>query len=128
MTGSFNVEWLPGGVLLQTRTGTLTVQQAEQYVAAVKLEVSKAPSPWGAVIDTRGAAAQSEEVQEVIQRLIKFVVANKVARIAMVSTSAITAMQQRRVTTAPGMHDPSTVSFHQDLDEAVAEVRNDLTK
>jgi len=128
MTGSFNLEWLPGGVLLQTRTGTLTVQQAEQYVAAVKLEVSRAPNPWGAVIDTRGAAAQSEEVQEAIQRLIKFVVANKVARIAMVSTSAITAMQQRRVTTAPGMHDPSTVSFHQDLDEAVAEVRNALTK
>ena len=128
MTGSFNVEWLPGGVLLQTRTGTLTVQQAEQYVAAVKLEVAKAPSPWGAVIDTRGAAAQSEEVQEVIQRLIKFVVANKVARISMVSTSAITAMQQRRVTTAPGMHEPSTVSFHQDLDEAVADVRNALTK
>ncbi len=77
MTGSFNVEWLPGGVLLQTRTGTLTVQQAEQYVAAVKLEIAKAPSPWGAVIDTRGAAAQSEEVQEVIQRLIKFVVADQ---------------------------------------------------
>jgi hypothetical protein len=128
MTGSFNVEWLRGGVLLQTRTGTLTVQQAEQYVAAVKLEVAKAPSPWGAVIDTRAAAAQSEEVKEVIQRLIKFVVANKVARIAMVSTSAITAMQQRRVTTAPGMHDPSTVSFHQDFDEAVTEVRNALAK
>lgn len=128
MTGSFNVEWLPGGVLLQARTGTLTVAQAEQYVAAVKLEVAKAPSRWGAVIDTRGAAAQSEEVQEVIQRLIKFVVAHKVARIAMVSTSAITAMQQRRVTTAPGMHDPSTVSFHQDLDEAVADVRSALTK
>jgi hypothetical protein len=126
MTGSFNVEWLDGGVLLQTRTGTLTVAQAEQYVAAVKLEVSKAPTPWGAVIDTRGAAAQSEEVQAVIQGLIKFVVASKVARIATVSTSAITAMQQRRVTTAPGMHDPSTVSFHQDLDEAVAEVRNAL--
>ncbi len=127
MTGSFNVQWLPGGVLLQTRTGSLTVQQAEQYAAAVKSEVSKAPSPWGAVVDTRGAAAQSEEVQEVIQGLIKFVVAANVARIAMVSTSAITAMQQRRVTTAPGMHDPSTVSFHQDLDEAVAEVRNALT-
>ena len=128
MTGSFDVEWLPGGVLLQTRTGSLTVQQAEQYVAAVKGEVSKAPSPWGAVIDTRGAAAQSVEVQEVIQHLIKFVVAAKVARIAMVSTSAITAMQQRRVTTAPGMHDPSTVSFHQDLDEAIADVRSALAK
>lgn len=127
MAGSFNVEWLSGGVLLQTRTGTLTVPQAQEYVAAVKREVSRAPSPWGAVIDTRAAAAQSEEVQEVIQGLIKFVVANKVARIAMVSTSAITAMQQRRVTTAPGMHDPSTVSFHQDLDAAVADVRSALT-
>jgi len=37
-------------------------------------------------------------------------------------------MQQRRVTTAPGMHDPSTVSFHQDLDQAIAEVRNAFTE
>jgi hypothetical protein len=128
MPGSFKVEWLAGGVLLQTRTGTLTVEQAEQYVAAAKVEILKAPARWGAVIDTRAAAAQSEEVQEVIQGLIKFVVAHKVVRIAMVSTSAITAMQQRRVTTAPGMHDPSTVSFHQDLDEAIADVRNALAK
>jgi hypothetical protein len=28
MTGSFSVEWLDDGVLLQTRTGTLTVAQA----------------------------------------------------------------------------------------------------
>jgi hypothetical protein len=28
MTGSFNVEWLPVGVLLQTRAGTLTVRKA----------------------------------------------------------------------------------------------------
>jgi protein-tyrosine phosphatase len=124
MAGSFKVEWLPGGVLLQTRTGSLTVEQAEQYVAAAKLAIAKAPSRWGAVVDTRGAPAQSEEVQELIQGLIKFVVANKVVRIAMVSTSVITTMQQRRVTTAPGMHDPSTVSFHQDLDEAVAHVRS----
>ena len=128
MAGSFKVEWLPGGILLQTRTGSLTVEQAEQYVAAAKLEIAKAPSPWGAVVDTRGAPAQSEEVQALIQRLIQFVVANNVARIAMVSTSAITTMQQRRVTTAPGMHDPSTVSFHQDLDEAIAAVRSALTK
>ncbi len=124
MSGSFKVEWLPGGVLLQTRTGSLTVEQAEQYVAAAKAAVTAAPSRWGAVVDTRGAPAQSEEVQEIIQGLIKFVVANRVTRIAMVSTSVITAMQQRRVTTAPGMHDPSTVTFHQDLDEAIADVRS----
>ena len=128
MAGSFKIEWLPGGVLLQTRTGSLTTEQAEQYVAAAKLAISKAPGRWGAVVDTRGAPAQSEEVQELIQGLIKFVVASKVVRIAMVSTSVITTMQQRRVTTAPGMHDPSTVSFHQDLDEAVAEVRSAIAQ
>ena len=127
MAGSFTIEWLPGGILLQTRTGSLTVEQAEQYIAAAKLEVAKAPTPWGAVVDTRGAPPQSEDVQELIQGLIKFVVAHKVVRIAMVSTSVITTMQQRRVTTAPGMHDPSTVTFHQDLDEAIAEVRSALT-
>lgn len=127
MAGSFSIEWLPGGILLQTRTGSLTVEQAEQYIAAAKLEVAKAPTPWGAVVDTRGAPPQSEDVQELIQGLIKFVVAHKVVRIAMVSTSVITTMQQRRVTTAPGMHDPSTVTFHQDLDEAIAEVRSALT-
>jgi hypothetical protein len=126
MAGSFKIEWLAGGILLQTRTGSLTVEQAEQYIAAAKLEIAKAPTPWGAVVDTRGAPPQSEEVQELIQGLIKFVVAHKVARVAMVSTSVITTMQQRRVTTAPGMHDPSTVSFHQDLDEAIAEVRSVL--
>jgi hypothetical protein len=124
VAGSFKIEWLPGGVLLQTRTGSLTVEQAEQYVAAAKVAILKAPARWGAVVDTRGAPAQSQEVQELIQGLIKFVVANRVMRIAMVSTSVITTMQQRRVTTAPGMHDPSTVSFHQDLDEAIADVRS----
>ena len=124
MAGSFKVEWLPGGVLLQTRSGSLTVEEAEQYIAAAKREIAKAPGRWGAVVDTRGAPAQSEEVQELIRGLIKFVEANKVVRIAMVSTSVITTMQQRRVTTAPGMHDPSTVSFHQDLDEAIADVRS----
>jgi hypothetical protein len=128
MAGSFTIEWLAGGILLQTRTGSLTVQQAEQYIAAAKLEIAKAPAPWGAVVDTRGAPPQSEDVQELIQGLIKFVVAHKVVRIAMVSTSVITTMQQRRVTTAPGMHDPSTVSFHQDLDEAIAEVRSALAQ
>jgi hypothetical protein len=123
MSGSFKIEWLLGGILLQTRSGSLTVEQAQQYVDAAKREIAKAPRPWGAVVDARGAPAQSEEVQALIQGLIRYVVANNVSRIAMVSTSAITTMQQRRVTTAPGMHDPSTVSFHQDLDEAVAAVR-----
>jgi hypothetical protein len=62
-------------------------------------------------------------VQEIIQGLIKYVTAKGVLRIALVSTRATTEIQQRRVTTAPGMHDPSTVSTHRDLDQAIADVR-----
>ena len=124
MPGSFKVEWLPGGVLLQTRTGSLTVEQAERYVAAAKHEIARAPGRWGAVVDTRGAPPQSEEVQKLIRGLIKFVEANKVVRIANGIDE-----RHHHDATPPGhdstrMHDPSTVSFHQDLDEAIAAVRS----
>jgi hypothetical protein len=119
MAGTFSVEWLPGGVLLQRRTGLLTPDQAKAYVAAVEQAVQNAPARWGAVVDTREALAQTDEVQQVIQRLIQFVITKNVERVAVVSTSAITGNQQRRITTAPGMHDPSTVTFHGDYDEAL---------
>jgi hypothetical protein len=123
MAGTFNVEWLPGGVLLQRRTGMLTPEQARDYVAAVELAVASRPTPWGSVVDTRNATAQSEEVQSIIQDLIQFVVSHDVKRVALVSTSVVTGLQQRRITIGPGMHDPSTVGFFTDYDEAVADVR-----
>ena len=128
MAGTFEVEWLPGGILLQRRAGLFTVEQARAYVAAVEKAVKAAPPAWGAVIDTRSAPAQTEDVQEIIQRLIQFVVAKKVQRIALVSTSVVTGLQQRRITTAPGMHDPSTVAFYSDFDEALAAVRSALAE
>jgi hypothetical protein len=124
MTGTFSVEWLSDGVLLQRRTGMLTVEQANDYVAAVELAIASRPSPWGAVVDTRSASPQTEEVQSIIQGLIQFVVASDVKRVALVSTSVVTGLQQRRITTGPGMHDPATVGFFTDFDEAVADVRS----
>jgi hypothetical protein len=126
MSGTFQIEWLPGGVLLQTRAGLFSVEEAEAYVAAVDRAMASAPSPWGAVVDARGAPAQTEQVQAIIQRLIKLVDAKQARQIAIVVTSAITRIQQQRITTEPGMHDPSKVSFHHDLDEAVAQVRTVL--
>jgi hypothetical protein len=122
MAGTFSIEWLPGGVLLQRRAGLLTTEQAEAYVAAVKKAIQNAPARWGAVVDTREAVAQTDEVQRIIQGLIQFVVTKNVKLVAIVSTSAITGIQQRRITTAPGMHDPSTLRFHSDYDEALADV------
>jgi hypothetical protein len=127
MAGSFEVEWLPGGLLLQRRQGVFTVEEARAYVAAVETAVASAPAVWGAVIDTRTAGAQTEPVQAVIQDLIQFVNAKGVKRVAFVRGSAVNGMQQRRVATGPGMHDRSTVSFHVDFDEAVADLRSALT-
>lgn len=124
MAGTFSVEWLPGGVLLQRRSGLFTPDQANDYVAAVKLAVKDAPARWGAVVDARTAVAQTDEVQEIIQHLIQFVVSKNVKRVAIVSTSAVTGIQQKRITTAPGMHDPSTIAFYSDYDAAVADVRS----
>ena len=123
MAGTFNIEWLSGNVLLQRRSGMFTVDEAKGYVAAVKEAVKKAPVRWGAVVDTRNAVAQTDEVQALIQELIQYVVTKGVKRVAIVSTSTITGLQEKRITTAPGMHDPSTIAFYSDYDAAVADVR-----
>ena len=123
MAGSYSVEWRTGGVLLQRRTGLLTAEDARGYAAAVKAALRSVPPSWGAVVDIRDAIAQTEEVQAIIQDLIRYVVSKKVCRIAFVTKSALTGIQQRRMTTAPGMHDPSTVAFYQDLNEAMDDVR-----
>ena len=126
MAGTFSVEWMPGGVLLQRRTGLFTAEQANGYVDAVKEAVKTAPARWGAVVDAREAVAQNDEVQAIIQSLIQYVVSKNVKRVAIVTTSAVTGIQQKRITTAPGMHDPSTVAFYSDFDAAVADVRKAL--
>jgi hypothetical protein len=123
VAGTFKVEWLPGGVLLQRRGGLFSVDEANNYVAAVKEAVRSAPARWGAVVDARDAVAQSEDVQAIIQGLIQYVVSKNVKRVAIVTTSALTGFQQKRITTAPGMHAPATVGFHHDYDAALAEVR-----
>ncbi|HET9186334.1 MAG TPA: hypothetical protein VFN80_00145 [Acidothermaceae bacterium] len=123
MAGTFSVEWLPGGVLLQRRGGLFSVDEANRYVAAVKAAIRSAPPKWGAVVDAREAVAQTDEVQAIIQGLIQYVVSKNVTRVAIVTKSALAGIQQRRITTAPGMHDPKTIGFHDDYDAALAEVR-----
>ena len=123
MAGTFSVEWLPGGVLLQRRGGLFTVDEANRYVATVKDAIRSAPPKWGAVVDAREAVAQTDEVQAIIQGLIQYVVSKNVTRVAIVTKSALAGIQQKRITTAPGMHDPKTVGFHDNYDAALAEVR-----
>ena len=75
------------------------------------------------MVDAREAVAQTDEVQAIIQGLIQYVVSKNVTRVAIVTKSALAGIQQKRITTAPGMHDPRTIGFHEDYDAALAEVR-----
>jgi hypothetical protein len=126
MAGTFTVDWLPGGVLLQRRTGVLTPEQAKDYVAAVQRAITAAPPSWGVLVDARDAAPQNDEVQALIQGLIKYTVDHDVKRVAVVTKSAITGIQQRRITTAPGMHDMSTIAFFSDYDVALSGLVREL--
>jgi hypothetical protein len=123
VAATYTVEWFQPGILLLRRTGLMSVDEASEYAATAARMVATAPVRWGAVVDVRGAVAQTDEVQQIIQRIIQAFVSKNVARIAMVSSSAITEMQQRRVATEPGMHDPKTLALYRDFDEAVADVK-----
>jgi hypothetical protein len=120
----YTVEWFQPGILLLRRSGLMSVDDANDYAATAARLVQTAPARWGAVVDVRGASAQTEQVQAIVQRIIQAFVSRNVARMAMVSSSTITEMQQRRVATAPGMHDPKTLAFFNDFDAAVADVRS----
>jgi hypothetical protein len=126
VAGTYTVEWFQPGILLLRRTGLMSVDEASEYAATAARMVTTAPARWGAVVDVRGAVAQTDEVQHIVQRIIQAFVSKNVARIAMVSSSAITEMQQRRVAIAPGMHDPKTLAFYRDFDEAVADVKTTI--
>jgi transcriptional regulator GlxA family with amidase domain len=123
VAATYTVEWLQPGILLLRRTGLMSVDEASEYAATAARMATTAPARWGAVVDVRGAVAQTDEVQQIIQRIIQAFVSKNVARIAMVSSSAITEMQQRRVATGPGMHDPKTLALYRDFDQAVADVK-----
>jgi len=47
-------------------------------------------------------------------------------RIAIVGNSALTQMQQKRITTGPGLHDKDKIAFHTDMDEAIRDVKRVL--
>jgi hypothetical protein len=123
MSDTYQVEWLSGGILLQRRSGVLAIDDAKKYVAAIKAAIASAPERWGILVDTRAARAQTEEVQHVIQEQIRYATSHHVAWVAVVTSGAITHLQQRRITTEPGMHDPSSISFHSDYTEALNAVQ-----
>ncbi len=123
MAGTFEVAWLPGGILLLRRSGMLTVDEANAYVAAALAALEKTPARWAAIVDLRRSVAQTDDVQTLVQDLVKQVASKNPQRMAVVSGSAITTIQERRITIGPGLHDPSTVVFHDDYDAALAELK-----
>jgi hypothetical protein len=123
MAGSFEVKWLAGGILLLRRSGLFTLDEARAYVTAAEKELTKTPVRWGAIVDLRQAIAQTDEVQELVQGLVRKVAAKGPLRMAVVTTSTITTIQERRITIGPGLHDAATTDFFDDYDTALQAMR-----
>lgn len=126
MPGSYEIEWQPGDILLMRRSGFFTVPEAEEYVGAAKDAMATAPEAWGLVVDVRAAPPQSEEVQAILTRLMRFTVSRGVRRTAVVAAQAVTNLQQKRITTKPGLHDRDAIAFHSSIDDAFDDVRQAL--
>ncbi len=71
MAATYTVEWIQPGILLLRRTGLMSVDEASEYAATAARMVTTAPARWGAVVDVRGAVAQTDEVQQIVQRIIQ---------------------------------------------------------
>lgn len=123
MSASFEFAWRDDGILMVRRTGLMTLQDADDYLDATRRAHQDAPQVWGIVVDVRDAPPQTDAVQAKIQDVVQFHVAAGVRRVAIVGKSVVTQMQQKRITTGPGLHAQDKIGFYTDLDEAISDVK-----
>jgi hypothetical protein len=122
MSGTFDVEWQPDGVLLLRRTGLLSLDEGIAYAAAAKKAIRAAPADWAILVDLRDAGA-GDEVRAQIGSIVQYSVKHNVRQIAVVTMTAAEGIQQRRISTAPNLVDSSVIAFYTDVDEARAALR-----
>lgn len=124
MPASFEFSWRDDGILMVKRSGFMTLEEADEYLEATRKAAESAPAMWGIVVDVRDAPPQRGDVQAKIQDVAAFHAAQRgMRRIAVVGSSVLTQMQQKRITTGPGLHDKSKIAFHTDIDEAIRDVK-----
>lgn len=96
------------------------VEDFQAYLAEVTQAIDAAPASWAIVVDTSDAPPQSEEVSQSLNYLQKYVIERGAAFVAVVTSKTVTALQQRRLLTGPGMHETGTVGFYDDFASARA--------
>jgi hypothetical protein len=124
MAGTFEISWDEPSVLHVRRSGLFSLDDAASYQVAMERALAAARPPFGIVVDVRGAPAQSEEVQPTLERVMRATEQAGVTCVAIVADSTITKIQQRRMTTQPGVHAVDAVTFHTELDAALQHVRD----
>lgn len=123
MAGTFEVNWDEPSVLHVRRTGLFSHDDAESYRVTMERVLAGAVPPWGIVVDVRGAPAQIPDVQPILEQVMRRTEESGVTCVAIVVDSSVTKMQQRRLTTQPGLHAVDAVTFHTELDDALLHVR-----
>lgn len=124
MGGSFEVAWADSSLLQVRRSGLFSVAEAESYQAAMEEALRAARPPWGIVVDVRGAPAQSVAVQPILEGVMRRTEEAGVCRVAIVVESAVTKLQQRRLTGAPGAHSSDSVVYFTEVGAAIQDVRS----
>jgi hypothetical protein len=128
VSGSYEINWDEPRVLHVRRSGLFTMTDATNYRVAMERELKAAAPPWGLVVDVRGAPAQTPDVQPTLERVMRSTEKAGVAIVAIVVDSTITKMQQRRMTTQPGLHSVDSVTFHTEVEDALQTVRDAVAK
>jgi hypothetical protein len=123
MPGTYEINWDNPSVLHVRRSGLFSIDDAHSYQRDMERALQSAVRPWGIVVDVRGAPAQTPEVQPTLEHVMRSTELAGVTCVAIVVDSTVTKMQQRRMTTQPGLHAVEAVSFHTELDAALEHVR-----
>ncbi|MDX6256437.1 MAG: hypothetical protein QOJ11_2771 [Frankiales bacterium] len=126
MAASFEWSWVDDAILLVRRTGLMSVQEAEQLLKATEEATAAAPAVWGMVVDVRDAPPQADAVQSKLRDVVAMHVERGVSRVAIVTRGTVTGMQMKRMASEPGMFEVSRVVYFNDLDEAMADMRQAL--
>jgi hypothetical protein len=99
----FQVEKTPYGIRT-SHSGFATTAEATQWLADCKRALGE-PHSFGQLVDLRGQKANSPETNEIIQRHMKWIRGHGLVRSAVVLSSAVTALQIKRLAKETGMYD-----------------------
>jgi hypothetical protein len=77
--------------------GPMGLAEAKELIAEMTAKLPQFPSPFGCLVDSRQARAYTAEAREIFKRCIFMLREHGMERVAVVSDSAIAALQAKRL-------------------------------